>query len=292
MQDTEIFIVTGLSGSGKSLTLNVLEDSGFFCIDNLPITLMDTTIDFLQKKKQIKIAISVDARDKKSIELLISKLDLFKSTYQNFNIIFLTANNTNLLQRYSETRRRHPLSFQTNIFTEDKMSLTITECINLERKLLEKVHEKSISIDTSRLKPSDLKQWILKLIRINPKSSLVIVQSFAFKDGIPLDTDLVFDARCLPNPYYDRSLRAFNGKDLQIVEFLSSKKIVNQYINEIYQYLSIWLPKYLNKERSYFTISIGCTGGKHRSVYCTEEISNLLEKKWTVSVRHKGLLKN
>ncbi len=292
MQETEIFVVTGLSGSGKSLTLNVLEDSGFFCIDNLPITLMDSTINFLQKKKQTKIAISVDARDKESIDVLISKLDLFKSTYSNFNIIFLTANNTNLLQRYSETRRRHPLSFQQNIYTEEKMSLTIAECITSERELLEKVQNKSISIDTSDLKPSDLKQWILKLIRINPKSSLVVIQSFAFKAGIPLDTDLVFDARCLPNPYYDRNLRDLNGKDLQIVEFLSSKEIVNQYIHEIHQYLSVWLPKYLNKERSYFTISIGCTGGKHRSVYCTEEISNLLEKKWTVSIRHKGLLNN
>ena len=290
MIGSNIFIVSGMSGSGKSLALNVLEDTGFFCIDNLPISLVPSSINKLFEKNVKKIAISVDARDFESISFFCPTIKELKKTYRNITVIFLTASNKYLLQRYSETRRRHPFSFQTKTFSEDQMAPTLEECVKSERELLFEVQNVSISIDTGGFKPSDLKQCIRKLVTADSSHSLLVLQSFAYKNGVPQDSDLVFDARCLPNPFYHEELRELTGKDKKVMNFLTEKKIVQEFVAEINRYLESWLPQFLNTERSYFTVSVGCTGGRHRSVYCIEALSKLLRKDSTVAIRHRNLL--
>ena len=289
MNNLEIFIVTGMSGSGKSVALRILEDAGFFCVDNLPIQLLDSLLELVSQQNRTQIAIAIDARDKRSLEKLVPKINSLNKEVKTLVSVFLNASNEDIMKRYSETRRRHPFSFQLNEYSEEKMAPTLHECIESERLMLRQIEKIGISINTSGLNPSDLKHRIRAIINLNPKSSLVIIQSFAFREGIPPDSDLVFDARCLPNPFYKDELKGFSGKDYQVIRYLESQKQPSEFINSILALLKNWLPLYLQKERSYFCISIGCTGGRHRSVFCAEEIAKELKQDWTTSVRHRNL---
>ncbi|OUT97899.1 MAG: RNase adaptor protein RapZ [Betaproteobacteria bacterium TMED41] len=289
MSNLEIFVVTGMSGSGKSVVLRILEDAGFFCVDNLPISLLDSLLELLSKQNRNQIAIAIDAREIKSLETLVPKLNSLKKKITNLIPIFLNASNEDLIKRYSETRRRHPFSFQTNEYSEEKMAPTLHECIESERLMLKQIENIGMNIDTTGLKPSDLKHRIRELIKLNPKTSLVIIQSFAYRKGIPADSDLVFDARCLPNPFYETNLKELTGKDNQVEKYFKNQKQVSELVFTILQFLENWLPLYLHKERSYFCISIGCTGGRHRSVFCVENIAKKLKQNWTTSVRHRDL---
>ena len=290
MNNLDVFIVTGLSGSGKSLVLRILEDSGFFCVDNIPVILVDSLLKVLSNQNRTQIAIAIDARDEKSLKFLVPEIISLKEKTKNLTTLFISASNTYLIKRYSETRRRHPFSFLSNQNNEENMAPTIGECIDAERSMLGEIEKVSIKIDTSGLKPSDLKHRIRELIQLSPKNNLIVIQSFAYKEGIPPDSDLVFDARCIPNPFYENNLKDLTGKDNQVVKFLKKQEKANTLISEILNFLNKWLPFYLHKERSYFCISIGCTGGRHRSVFCTEELAKELKKNWTTSIRHRNLL--
>ena len=272
-----LFVVTGISGSGKTSALNMLEDLGYYCIDNLPVALINDALSMLAANGYHRIAMSVDARDKESSKSLIPTIDSLQNQY-DINGIFLTASTMVLQRRYSETRRRHPFSFQNDITDEKEMPNTIVECIERERALMTKIQEKFLTLDTDKLNTNDLKKVIFELIDgIKTNFSLVVVQSFSYKDGIPIDSDLVFDARCLPNPFYDPKLRDLTGRDTKVIKYLKEKHDVHSFIEDILEYLKNWLPNYMKKERSYLTVSVGCTGGRHRSVYCSEEIAKKAE---------------
>ena len=285
-----MFVVTGISGSGKTSALNMLEDLGYYCIDNLPVSLLDNALSVLATKGYQRIALSVDARDKESSQNLNPTIYSLRDEYK-INGIFLTATTNILQRRYSETRRRHPFSFQDDIADEDQIANTIGECIERERELMAKLQENFLTLDTSQLNQNDLKRSIFELVgEKKSNSSLIVVQSFSYKDGIPIDSDIVFDARCLPNPFYNPKLRTLTGKDQKVVDYLSEQKEVDSFIQDMHVYLKTWLPTYMKKDRSYLTISIGCTGGKHRSVYCSEKIAENLSKNWRMLIRHRKLL--
>ena len=202
-----LFVVTGISGSGKTSALNMLEDLGYYCIDNLPVALIKNALSMLSANGYHRIALSVDARNKESSRSLIPTIDSLQNQY-DINGIFLTASTMVLQRRYSETRRRHPFSFHNDTTDEKELPYTIIECIEKERVLMAKIQEKFLTLDTDKLNTNELKKAIFELIGgIKSNSSLVVIQSFSYKDGIPIDSDLVFDARCLPNPFYDPKLR-------------------------------------------------------------------------------------
>ena len=285
-----LFVVTGISGSGKTSALNMLEDLGYYCIDNLPVALIKNALSMLSANGYHRIALSVDARDKESSKSLIPTIDSLQNQY-DINGIFLTASTMVLQRRYSETRRRHPFSFHNDTTDEKEMPHTIIECLEKERALMAKIQEKFLTLDTDKLNTNELKKAIFELIGgIKSNSSLVVIQSFSYKDGIPIDSDLVFDARCLPNPFYDPNLRDLTGKDTKVIKYLAKKNDVHTFIKDILLYLKNWLPNYMKKERSYLTISVGCTGGKHRSVYCSEEIAKQLSRNWKTLIRHRKVL--
>ena len=285
-----LFVVTGISGSGKTSALNMLEDLGYYCIDNLPVALIKNALSMLAANGYHRIALSVDARDKESSKSLIPTIDSLKNQY-DINGIFLTASTMVLQRRYSETRRRHPFSTPNDITEEKEVPNTIIECIERERALMTKIQEKFLTLDTDKLNTNELKKAIFELIGgIKSNFSLVVVQSFSYKDGIPIDSDLVFDARCLPNPFYDPKLRDLTGRDTKVIKYLAEKNEVRSFIRDILLYLKNWLPNYMRKERSYLTVSFGCTGGKHRSVYCTEEIAKKLSGNWKTLIRHRKVL--
>ena len=285
-----LFVVTGISGSGKTSALNMLEDLGYYCIDNLPVALIKNALSMLASNGYHRIALSVDARDKESSKSLIPTIDSLKNQY-DINGIFLTASTMVLQRRYSETRRRHPFSTPNDITEEKEVPNTIIECIERERALMTKIQEKFLTLDTDKLNTNELKKAIFELIGgIKSNFSLVVVQSFSYKDGIPIDSDLVFDARCLPNPFYDPKLRDLTGRDTKVIKYLAEKNEVRSFIRDILLYLKNWLPNYMRKERSYLTVSFGCTGGKHRSVYCTEEIAKKLSGNWKTLIRHRKVL--
>ncbi len=284
-----IVLVTGLSGSGKSVVLNVLEDSGYFCIDNLPVAFLGSVVDDLDRQQQTRLAVAVDARTAGSLDQLASGLEHLKSGGHQVKVIFLTARNETLVQRYSETRRRHPLSRGLPSVTEEGAVQTLADCIRREREMLADIEPLGISLDTSELQPQVLRRWIRELLDLSPAKLTVLFQSFAFKDGAPADADVMFDARCLPNPYYIPALKPLNGKDAPVIAFLQQHAEVEEMITDITHYLRKWLPRHAEENRSYVTVAIGCTGGQHRSVYCVERLAATFKNDYACAVRHRSL---
>jgi UPF0042 nucleotide-binding protein len=283
----KLIIISGRSGSGKSTALNVLEDVGYYCIDNLPIGLLfPLTEAALQNHRQrlSKIAVSIDARN------LSNELSNFGDIYSELSekpidieIIYLDALNQTLFKRFHATRRKHPLSSDT---------LSLKEAIEAERKLLEPISSRAdLSIDTSDLGMYELRDMIKERVAGHKMQDLALLfQSFGFKHGVPIDADIVFDVRCLPNPYWDHSLRQYTGLEQPVIDFLARQPESDEMIQDIANYLTKWLPRFRASNRSYMTIAIGCTGGQHRSVYICE----LLRKQFSalygnVQVRHKEL---
>jgi RNase adapter protein RapZ len=287
----QINLITGISGSGKSVALRAFEDAGYDCVDNLPVGLLENLINTLEKEDCERIAVAIDARRGQSIAGLPSILENLRRTHQ-VRVVFLNANTNALIQRFSETRRRHPLSGNT----KQSQSATLIEAIDKERNLLEPLRQQAHNIDTSNLPAHALRSWISDLLKDKPIGLSVIFESFGFKKGVPSDADLVFDVRCLPNPHYDKDLRPLTGNDQPVKEFLEKIPEVVSMESDIIQFIDKWLPHYIADGRSYLTIAIGCTGGQHRSVYLVNRISehfraqkNLGELQLTFLDRHREL---
>lgn len=260
----QLILISGLSGSGKSIALAVLEDSGFYCVDNLPAQLLPNISGFLDQAGHARIAISVDVRSSGTLDQLPQIITQIKEQGIDLRLLFLEAKTDTLVKRFSETRRRHPLSSGQR---------TLQECIQLERNLLEPVGDLGHRIDTSDLNPNALRAWIKDFVDFDRSRLTLLFQSFGFKHGIPLDADFVFDVRCLPNPHYDPLLRPLTGKDAAVAAFLESDASVQKMLGDIRRFVEDWLPCFIRDNRNYLTIALGCTGGQHRSVYFAEKLS-------------------
>ena len=258
-----LIIISGLSGSGKSIALNMLEDSDYFCVDNLPSQLLASLIDQLRQQGFDKVAVAIDIRGGNSVAMLPQQLSELRASHDlEFQFLFLDAKTEALLKRFSETRRRHPLA-------NDRRS--VGEAILEERIRLAGLSGLGHHIDTSDLKPHALREWVRQFIANPEKKELALFfQSFGYKHGIPLDAELVFDVRCLPNPFYEPTLRPLTGHDRPVVEFLESEPEVTRMRSDIARFVSEWLPCYVRDGRNHLTVGIGCTGGQHRSVYLVE----------------------
>jgi RNase adapter protein RapZ len=279
----ELIIVTGLSGSGKSIALRVLEDSGYYCIDNLPATLLPQISSHLETTIQKKIAISIDSRSA-ALEALPYAIETLKKSGINVQVLFLESTVETLVKRFSETRRKHPLS---------DADTTLAESISRERDLLAGLVGLGHHIDTSNLSANTLRSHIRELIQDSNQGSgglVLLFKSFGFKNGIPLDADFVFDVRSLPNPHYDPILKPLTGKDAPVQAFLENTPAVLEMLADIQHYVEKWLPSFVQDNRSYLTVAIGCTGGQHRSVYFVEQLSaRFKQQKQYVITRHREL---
>ena len=278
-----LVLVSGLSGSGKSIALDVLEDSGYYCVDNLPATLLLEVARFLYDGGHAQVAVSVDARSV-AVSSLPRQLQALKALGAETRLLFLEAGTEALLRRFAETRRSHPL---TGAGTPAR--LTLAEAIERERALLAGLPELGHRIDTSNLQPRVLRQWIKELIGAGEGALTLLFESFAFRDGIPLDADWVVDARMLPNPHYQPGFAALTGRDAPVIEFLGRDEKVRAFLEDLRGFLARWLPEVQRDNRSYLTVAIGCTGGRHRSVYLAERLAQAFGAEWRVLVRHRSL---
>jgi UPF0042 nucleotide-binding protein len=276
----QLLLVSGLSGSGKSIALDVLEDGGYYCVDNLPATLLVEVLDFLAEAGHERVAISVDARSA-ALPDLPGRIAALKARGVDTRVLFLEATAPTLLRRFSETRRRHPLA---------GAGLTLAEAIERERALLGGVAELGHRIDTSELQPRVLRNWIKDLLGLGGGALTLLFESFAFRDGIPLDADWVVDARMLPNPHYEPELRSLSGRDAAVIAYLERQAAVQQFFDDLRGFLGRWLPEVARDNRSYLTVALGCTGGRHRSVYLAERLAQAFRPAWRVLVRHRGLV--
>lgn len=286
----QLILLTGLSGAGKTVVLRCLEDMEYYCVDNLPIDMLSHFVKHVLSASEFypKSAIGVDIRStEKSLSNLPAIIDTIRYEELNFKIVFLSADKQVLFNRFSETRRRHPLSTH-----QHKHSLT--EAIKLEMDLMRPIQNKSdLLIDTSKMSIHQLKQHVWKLMSQKNDNVSIILRSFAFKRGVPFDSDFVFDARCLPNPYWQKNLRHLNGLDAEIQTFFENEKVVADYYRDLCRFFRDWIPRFEANDRSYITISIGCTGGQHRSVYLIEKLNNyLLEKEIQSLITHRELEKS
>jgi len=263
----QINLITGISGSGKSVALRAFEDAGFDCVDNLPVSLLESLVANLDKEGSKQLAVAIDARRGESISELPKILENLRSHHE-LRVIFLSADTDSLVQRFSETRRRHPLSDNSKTFE----SATLIEAIDRERALLEPLRSQAHCIDTSTIPAHALRSWIYDLVKDKSLGLNVVFQSFGFKKGVPSEADLVFDVRCLPNPHYDKVLKPLTGHDQEVKEFLEQIPEVVSMEKDIIQFIEKWLPHYIADGRSYLTIAIGCTGGQHRSVYLVNRL--------------------
>jgi len=283
----KLIVISGRSGSGKSTCLHVLEDIGFYCVDNLPASMLGTLTERVSNelhKEFQQVAVSIDARN------ISEDLEKFPDIFENLDpekidrqIIFLDADDNTLLKRFSETRRKHPLS-NTN--------MGLMEAIRKEKELLSPIISLSnLTIDTSSLSLHQLRDIIKNRIAEHDATGMSVqFQSFGFKHGVPVDADIVFDVRCLPNPYWIVQLRSLNGLDQEVIDFLESQPEVLDMFEDIKRYLQRWLPKFEANNRSYITIAIGCTGGQHRSVFLCEKLNRYFrQKKINVQIRHKEI---
>ncbi|MEY4303294.1 MAG: hypothetical protein RJB06_1701, partial [Pseudomonadota bacterium] len=281
----EIVLITGMSGSGKSVALHALEDAGFYCVDNLPPELLIPFAELERDQKEERVAIAIDVRSATSLPLMPGQLEVLRNLGFKVTSIYLDAGSDTLLRRYSETRRRHPLSGRNA--AEGQRALT--ESIEYERELLSRLRENAHVIDTSLLRAAQLQSYVKSLVS-SPSAKLTLVfESFAFKRGIPLDADYVFDVRMLPNPHYESALRPLSGKDEPVQKFLETYAEVNLMQSQIESFLDQWLPALEKDHRNYITVAIGCTGGQHRSVYLVEKLSQRFDAHWLTLKRHREL---
>lgn len=284
-----IALITGISGSGKSVALHVLEDAGYFCVDNLPPTLLRSLVETRLKEGDNTVAVAVDARSADSLAGLGPDIQFLKDQGHDVKVFFLTATTEALITRFSETRRSHPLSHRLLPNRNPTDRLTLTECIHAERDMLSVVEGMGHVIDTSDLNPNTLRAWIRDMIDTDRADLTLLFESFAFKFGVPLDADMVFDVRMLPNPHYDMRLRPLTGRDEPVIEFLADIPMVQELQGDIQNFIEKWLPAFERDNRSYLTIAIGCTGGQHRSVYMVEQLARHFSRRENVVIRHRQL---
>lgn len=279
----QVVLISGLSGSGKSVALNVLEDGGFYVVDNLPVTLLPQLVVYLRGSGYQRVGVAVDVRSGASIAALPQQIENLRALSADVRMLFLNARDDTLIARFSETRRRHPLA-------SDEVSLA--EAIAREREALAPVAELGLNVDTSDLPANSLRAWVKEFLALAPTEGLTLLfQSFGFKYGIPLDADLVFDVRCLPNPHYDPKLRPLTGRDQPVIDFLRKVPEVGRMAEDIRRFVGNWLPSYVRDNRSYLTVAIGCTGGQHRSVYIAEWLGERFRDNARVLVRHRSAVR-
>lgn len=287
-----ILLITGISGSGKSVALNVLADAGYYCVDNLPAQFIPQLAAYLASQGYTHLGVATDIRSRESLDPLPQVLKDLSAEHQ-VQVIFLTANNDALVQRYSETRRRHPLSVRSGggdaTVSPALDDTSLIEAIEMERTLLSPLAESAHRIDTSNVRTNTLRAWIKEFIREDNLQLTLLFTSFGFKHGVPSDADMVFDVRSLPNPYYDLTLRPLTGRDAPVIDYLQSQPLVLAMAEDIRAYVEKWLPSFIADNRSYLTVAIGCTGGQHRSVFIAERLANYFRAHGKVLVRHREL---
>ena len=276
-----LILISGLSGSGKSIALNVLEDAGYYCVDNLPATLLPQLVRQLREESYERVAVAIDVRSGASIAALPQQLRDLRAFDIDLRFIFLEARDETLIARFSETRRSHPLAAG---------DITLEEAIARERDMLENIAALGNRVDTSSLRPNTLRAWVKDFVELEAGGGFTLLfESFGFKNGIPLDADMVFDVRCLPNPHYDPQLRPLTGRDEAVVRFLEAQEDVRRMAADIRRFVADWLPNYIRDNRSYLTVAIGCTGGQHRSVYFAERLAGEFREQARVLVRHRAM---
>ena len=291
-----IVIITGMSGSGKSVALHALEDIGYFCVDNLPPELLQDFVALEHKQQASHVAIATDARSGASLQLVTDQLQALRAQGHSVRAIFLDASTTTLVRRYSETRRKHPLS-QTrpgeSSLDGEELRRDLVQSIELERELLHNIRAESHIVDTSAIRSVRLQAYIKELTRTSNTQMTLVFESFAFKRGVPVDADYVFDVRMLPNPHYEPALRELTGRDAPVADFLSAQTEVHAMQQGITQFLQQWLEPMAKDQRSYVTVAIGCTGGQHRSVFLVEQLTRVFSARkdapWVTLKRHREL---
>ena len=281
----EIVLITGMSGSGKSVALHALEDAGYYCVDNLPPELLPSFVALEQHHRAKKVAIAMDVRSATSLPLVPKQLAQLRARGVAVQSLFLDASTETLLRRFSETRRLHPLS---RMDASDQHR-ALVEAIELERELLGDMREQSHVLDTSMIRSSQLQGYVKSLISAQTTQLTLVFQSFAFKRGVPLDADYMFDVRMLPNPHYETALRELTGKDEAVVNYLRSHSEVKDMFNDIEKFIRHWLKALMRDHRSYVTVAVGCTGGQHRSVYLVEALAQSFGQSWQTLKRHREL---
>lgn len=281
-----IVLITGISGSGKSVGLNALEDAGYFCVDNLPPALLRALVGTRIAESEQHLAVAMDARSAASLAGLPDDVRRLKEDGHDVKVLFLTSTTEALVTRFSETRRSHPLSHRLGASDNPP---TLLECILKEREMLESIEGLGHVLDTSGLSAGKLRSWIKDLVETKASRLTLLFESFAFKFGVPLDADLVFDVRVLPNPYYDPALRPLTGRDVPVAAFLETHAAVADMRADILGFVTKWLPSFKSDNRSYLTVAIGCTGGQHRSVYLAEQLAHHFRGSEHVILRHREL---
>lgn len=280
----QLILISGVSGSGKSIVLNTLEDAGFFCVDNLPLALMPQLVSLMRAEGRRKVAVAMDMRGGTDVAAFLPQQlqELRAAGNIDLRFVFLDARDDVLIQRYSETRRRHPLA---------DGDTTLAEAIAQERDALGVVASLGHHIDTSDLRPNALRAFVKDFVQVDGGTGLTLMfESFGFKYGLPMDADLVFDVRCLPNPHYDPALRPQTGLDADVIGFLDADPDVQRMVADIGNFVDKWLPDYVRDNRSYLTVALGCTGGQHRSVYIAERLAARFRNAARVLVRHRSLV--
>jgi UPF0042 nucleotide-binding protein len=301
----DVVFLTGISGSGKSVAINALEDAGYFCVDNLPPELLRGLITLELGRPEVlrrRVAVAVDVRSAHSLPGLMPILAELKGEGVRVKSVFLEASTDALVRRFSETRRPHPLlqahqpprpfvgippmpdQMDEQLAHQDQ---ALIETINLERELLEPLREVSAVIDTTLLRPAQLRAWIRNVVEAQPSRLTLVFESFAYKQGVPMDADFVFDVRMLPNPYYLKELRPLTGRDQPVIDYLRAQPEAGEMIDQIETFLLRWLPTLEGDQRSYVTVAIGCTGGQHRSVYCVEQLVKRFAPRGVALARHR-----
>ena len=285
MRAVELVLITGMSGSGKSVALHALEDAGYYCVDNLPPELLTPFINLEQQRSDRKVAIAMDVRSATSLPLVPQQLRDLRIKGISVQSLFLDANTETLVRRFSETRRLHPLS---RIDASDQHR-ALVDAIELERELLGAMREEAHVLDTSIIRSSQLQAYVKALITAPSTQLTLVFESFAFKRGVPLDADYVFDVRMLPNPHYEAGLKHLTGRDQPVIDYFLAHSDVQKMFEDIELFLNRWLHALARDHRSYVTVAVGCTGGQHRSVYLTERLTEAFSQQWSTLKRHREL---
>ncbi len=287
----ELVLITGMSGSGKSVVLRSLEDAGYYCVDNLPPELLGPFVDLDNQARARRLAIAMDVRSAQSLPQVPAQLQALRERGVQVRSLFLDSTTDTLVRRFSETRRRHPLSGDQAAGGDSPADHqhALVDAIELERELLADLRDQAHVIDTSVLRSAQLQGYVKSLLSA-PSSRLTLVfESFAFKRGIPVDADYAFDVRMLPNPHYEPALRDLTGRDAPVADFLRADAEVGRMYTHIEAFLAQWLPALARDHRSYVTVAVGCTGGQHRSVYLVEQLAAAFADRWTTLKRHREL---
>jgi UPF0042 nucleotide-binding protein len=285
----EIVLITGMSGSGKSVALHALEDAGFYCVDNLPPELLLDLVELEQKHNATRVAIAMDVRSASSLPLVPHQLDVLRKRGITVRPLFLDSNTDTLVRRYSETRRKHPLSQSDTGHGEQDNHRALVDAIELERTLLGTLREQAHVIDSSIIRPAQLQGYVKELTTVPGTQLTLVFESFGFKRGVPSDADYVFDVRMLPNPHYEPTLRHLTGRDEPVISYLQAQPDVDLMLHHIGHFLDNWLDAMVRDHRSYVTVAIGCTGGQHRSVYLVEQLTERFSAQWVTLKRHREM---